>query len=111
MNNKVVYKVVVVFGLLGAVLLFLAMQFVPNIFAGTPAKGANVDVAKLAGSDWVERHPASVANAAMYTGSDWIERHPSAAFSSVNYSGSDWIERHPGSYYAGSDWIERHPGR
>jgi len=109
MNNKAVYKVVVAFGLLAVVLLFLAVQFVPNIFAGTPAKVAND--AKLVGSDWVERHPSVAARAGYYAGSDWIERHPETAASADKYAGSDWIERHPANYYTGSDWIERHPSK
>jgi hypothetical protein len=91
MSNKTLLKAVAAFGMLAAILLILAVQFVPNIFADTPAEVSNLNVASLSGSDWIERHPAVVARAASYTGSDWIERNPSNY-----YTGSDWIERHPG---------------
>lgn len=39
-------------------------------------------------------------------GSDWIERHPSAY-----YAGDDYYARHRVDPYAGSDWIERHPSQ
>jgi hypothetical protein len=113
MSNKVVLKVLVAFGLLAAVLLFLAIQFVPGTSALAPAKSDSMTAASLVGSDWIERHPSNVSAEASLAGSDWIERHP-AGLRLNYYTGSDWIERHPSvakdaTYYAGSDWIERHP--
>lgn len=113
MSNKVVLKVLVAFGLLAAVLLFLAIQFVPGTSALAPAKSDSMTAASLVGSDWIERHPAAVISAAHYSGSDWIERHP-AGLRLNYYTGSDWIERHGSAVtntanYSGSDWIERHP--
>ncbi len=114
MSNKNLLKFVVAFGVLAMLLIFLGVNSVPRISALSSAKENAVDVAKYAGSDWIERHPPVVIDADYYAGSDWIERHPPVVIDADYYAGSDWIERHPpviidADYYAGSDWIERHP--
>ena len=114
MSNKSFLKILVAFGLLAMLLVFLGVNYVPRMFASSSAKENTLNTASYAGSDWIERHPSVAAKAVNYAGSDWIERHPSVAANAVNYAGSDWVERHPSVAakavnYAGSDWIERHP--
>jgi len=112
MSNKFLLKFVVAFGVLAILLIFLGVNYVPRISASSSsAKENTVSAAKLAGSDWIERHPPAAANLKRYAGSDWIERHPSAVTKPVDFDNSDWIERHPSKYYSNSDWIERHPGQ
>ena len=109
MRNKSLLKIVVAFGLLAMILIFLGVNYVPIISAFSSSNENTVDAAKYVGSDYIERHPLAIARSINYAGSDWIERHPSAVVQSINYTGSDWIERHPSNYYSNSDWIERHP--
>jgi|MudIll2142460700_1097286.scaffolds.fasta_scaffold865801_2 hypothetical protein len=103
MNTKVLRRMIVVSGLLAAICLAVLVltQTTTSARVGEDA----MTVQRLAGSDWVERHPSRY-----YEGSDWIERHPTVIHGPEYYLGSDWIERHPSNYYTGSDWIERHPG-
>ena len=112
MSTKVLFRILISSSLL--VVVFLAVQALARTSASAPAGGDAMPIKSLVGSDWIERHPAVVPNAASYAGSDWIERHPSAAQNKGSYAGSDWIERHPqtvlgANYFVGSDWIERHP--
>jgi len=113
---------------ISAVLLVVIVLSV-QVFSSKSAPGLNTGTAmteeKLAGSDWIERHPSNyyvgsdwierhpsvIHPANYYVGSDWIERHPSPTHPANYYVGSDWIERHPSNYYTGSDWIERHPSQ
>ena len=90
MSTKFFLRVLIVCCLV--VVVFLAVEVIYQ-------SNASASVAKT-----VETDPR-------LAGSDWIERHPSTALHNADtYVNSDWIERHPSTYYAGSDWIERHPG-
>jgi hypothetical protein len=129
MTNKAILKVGAALGILALALIFLGVNFVPQIFASSPSTSSSGVSAfsvrsnytnesyqrsiapqlSYRGSDWIERHPASVYLSAYYAGSDWIERHPVSVAPVVYYAGSDWIERHPSTYYVNSDWIDRHP--
>ena len=77
MSAKVLLKVVVPAVLLVAVLL------AAQVMASQPEPALNtlgpLTEARLAGSDWVERHPTVVRPANYYAGSDWVERHPAPA--------------------------------
>jgi len=123
MSTKTLFKLMVAFGVTALLLVFLGLNFVPRTSAFFPVNNRAANLARYAGSDWIERHPSAVVNSGIYTSSDyierhasnlydnsdWIERHPSAAVNSVDYSGSDYFERHPSDLYDKSDWIERHP--
>ena len=89
MSTKNSIKFVVAFGVLAVLLIFLGVNYVPRISALPSANENVVVVAKYAGSDWIERHPSTVAKPANYIGSDWIERHPSTVATPVNYSGAE----------------------
>jgi uncharacterized protein YbdZ (MbtH family) len=96
------------------VIVFLGIGVISSESAADTISIYTMTKGKLAGSDWIERHPTVVRPENYYFGSDWIERHPVAARPVNYYIGSDWIERHPtvvrpANYYIGSDWIERHP--
>ncbi len=112
MSTKSRLRIVLVASLL--VVILVSFQVLTSKSApGTNSANSTADE-KLAGSDWIERHPPTPLPANYYTGSDWIERHPPTPLPTNYYVGSDWIERHPPTplptnYYDGSDWIERHP--
>jgi hypothetical protein len=110
MSTKSSLKLVVAFGLLAMLLIFLGVNYVPRIFAASSTK-ENLAVASIqTRSNYVDEfYPRAIVPQLSYRGSDLFERHPSAALQLVNNTGSDWIERHPSKYYANSDWIERHP--
>jgi len=118
MTAKNAIKLVVAFGVLAAVLIFLGVNFVPITRATTSGKENLAGAPSLIRSDWIERHPSNYfVNSDWserhplnyYANSDWIERHPSLVKVVNIYDNSDWIERHPSNYFANSDWIERHP--
>lgn len=104
MSKNLSLKIIVVFGLLAVVLTFLGVHFVPRSSATSLGKQSSALDARLAGSDWIERHPSNY-----YKNSDWIERHPTTVINHETYYGPDYIERNPSNYYDNSDWIERHP--
>ena len=96
MSNKLLLKIVVAFGVLAMVLVFLGVNYVPRIFASSSTKESVVDTVILTRSDYNNEHyQRAIGPQLTYGGSDWIERHPSAAAQPLNYFGSDWIERHP----------------
>ena len=64
MSVKSLPKVLVAFGLVSVILIFLGVNYVPRISALTSSKENVVDDAKYAGSDYFERHPAAVAESA-----------------------------------------------
>jgi hypothetical protein len=109
MSTKSLLRVVLSAGLL--VVIFLGAEVVSN----ASSKGINSDSpmtdVRLAGSDYIERHPEIARNVNYYIGSDYIERHPEIAHPANYYLGADYSERHPQDPYAGSDWIERHPSQ
>jgi len=70
MSNKIFIKFVVVFGVLAMLLIFLGVNYVPRISALSSANENVVDVANYAGSDWIERHPSTVAKPVNYTGAE-----------------------------------------
>jgi hypothetical protein len=114
MSKKSLLKFGAAFVLLAALLIFLGVNYVPRIFASSsPQRNIVIDInqsyvlhshyynfqyqraivpqLRLAGSDWIERHPSNY--------SQWIESRSS------NYKiASDLIKPHPNTY---SDWIER----
>jgi cbb3-type cytochrome oxidase subunit 3 len=89
MFNKFFTKLVVAFGLLAFVLIFLGVNYVPRISAFSSAKQNAVDAAKNASPDYIERHLSAVAKPMIAAGPDWVERH-----TTKNNSSSDWVERH-----------------
>ncbi len=89
MSNKIILRLVVVFGVLALLLMFLGVNYVPRISALSSAKENAVDAAKNTGSDYIEQHPLIVAKPVNYAGSDWIERHPSIVAKPVNYAGAE----------------------
>ena len=68
MSTKNSIKFVVAFGVLAVLLIFLGVNYVPRISALPSVNEYVVDVVKYAGSDWIERHPSTVAKPANYTG-------------------------------------------
>ncbi|MEJ2601611.1 MAG: hypothetical protein P8Z00_25025 [Anaerolineales bacterium] len=72
MSGKSLLKVVIAFGLLSVILIFLGVNYVPRISALTSSKENVVDDAKYAGSDYFERHPAAVAESAKGTDSQYL---------------------------------------
>jgi hypothetical protein len=70
MSDKIFIKLVVVFGVLAVLLIFLGVNYVPRISALSSANENVVDVANYAGSDWIERHPSTVAKPVNYTGAE-----------------------------------------
>jgi hypothetical protein len=58
MSNKSFLKILVAFGLLALLLVFLGVNYVPRMFASSSAKENTLNTASYAGSDWIERHPA-----------------------------------------------------
>jgi hypothetical protein len=134
MSNKSFLKIIVAFGVLAALLIFLGVNYVPRISASTTTKANEVAAAKIAradyldeqfpraivsqrsstGSDFLNHHPFAVSQSLTYTGADFLNHHPFAVSQQLKYAGSDFFERHPSIaapylLYAGSDWIERHP--
>lgn len=112
MSTKSLFRIVVSAIVLTSILLGVKAISNASSKVGTP--DGSMSEVKLAGSDYIERHPAAVRPPNYYLGSDWIEHHPAAVRPANYYLGSDWIERHPEiarplNYYIGSDWIERHP--
>ncbi len=84
-------------------------QAVPQSMSGTgekvrfilepPSMHTKARESRLAGSDWIERHPTVIADANFYAGSDWIERHP-AGKKGLSVSESGMKEN--GHTYAGT---------
>src|SRR4030043_265341 len=133
MSTKSLLKLVVAFGLLAMLLIFLGVNYVPRISASSSTKGNIADVAIQARPDYIdESFPRAIVPQLSFGGSDWFERHPSAAiklgssavsdflnhhpFAVIQQldAGSDFLNRHPFDVtqklnYAGSDWIERNP--
>jgi hypothetical protein len=128
MSNKGLLKVGAAVALLAIVLIFLGVNYVPQIFASSPPQNTNVDSVLYTRPDYTnelypraiapqltrsnyadELYPRAILSQLSLAGSDWIERHPILATPSPSLTGSDWIERHPSGYYTNSDWIERHP--
>jgi hypothetical protein len=105
MSKKFTLQLVISLALLAAVLIFLGVNYVPQIFASSQAQDNLVASGIQARPNYVdEGYPRAIASRSTYANSDWIERHPAAY-----YTNSDWIERHSIDIYANSDWIERHP--
>jgi hypothetical protein len=91
MSTKSYLKLVVAFGLLAILLIFLGVNYVPRIFAASTIK-------------------ENLTFSSIQTRPDYInELYPRAIVPQLSYAGSDWIDRHPSFYYTNSDWIERHP--
>jgi hypothetical protein len=106
MSTKVLFKMMLPFGLLAVV--FLATQIASSKSAIAPAEKAVAVDQSIAGPEIMDNLTAS-QKSNYYAGSDYIERHPPASLDADYFAGSDWIERHPSNFFAGSDYIERHP--
>ena len=90
---------------LAIVLIFLGVNYVPQIYALSTNKTNTVDAVIQTRPNYTnEQYARGIVPLMIYGKSDWIERHPSSYFTN-----SDWIERHPSSYFTNSDWVERHP--
>ncbi len=110
MSNKTYLKFGAAFVILAIVLIFLGVNFVPRMFASSSPQKNAVDSVSVARSNYSnELYPRSISSQLSLAGSDWIERHPALAIKSLSLTGSDWIERHPSYYLTRSDWAERHP--
>jgi hypothetical protein len=110
MSNKGLLKVGAAVALLAIVLIFLGVNYVPQIFASSSPQKNTVDSVLSTRPDYTnELYPRAISSQLSLAGSDWIERHPILATPDPSLRGSDWIERHPSGYYTNSDWIERHP--
>jgi hypothetical protein len=112
MSTKSLLRVVLSAGLL--VLILLGAEVISNASSKGSTSDGPMTKVRLAGSDYIERHPEIARPANYYIGSDYIERHPEVARPANYYIGSDYIERHPEvtrpvNYYLGSDYSERHP--
>jgi hypothetical protein len=127
MSNNGLLKVGAAVVILAIVLIFLGVNYVPQIYALSSSQRNTSDSViltrpnyvdeqyqraiapqlSLVRSDWIERHPLAIAPKLSLAGSDWIERHPLAIASQLSLAGSDWIERHPSVYYTNSDRIDR----
>jgi hypothetical protein len=107
MSNKSLLKFGVAFVVLAGVLIFLGVNYVPRIFASSsPQRNTVVDVNQsyiLHSHYHNSQYQRAIAPQLRLAGSDWIERHPVLVTQSSNLAGSDWIERHPNTYSA---WIE-----
>lgn len=104
MSTKGIVRVII------AAVLFVAIAVAIPVLITKSAPDTTYNEAvtneRLAGSDWIERHPSNY-----YIGSDFYERHRPTPYPANYYDGSDYYERHPNDPYAGSDWIERHPSQ
>jgi hypothetical protein len=109
MSNKSVLKVGGALGILALVLIFLGVNFVPQIFASSSSSNNAAPALSIRSNYTNEVYQRSIAPQLSYWGSDWIERHPALVTLEAYYAGSDWIERHPSNYLTNSDWVERHP--
>jgi|WetSurSiteA1Bulk_404760.scaffolds.fasta_scaffold02816_2 hypothetical protein len=129
MSSKSFLKIIVAFGVLAALLIFLGVNYVPRISASSSTKANEVAAAKLVradyldeqfpraivsqrsstGSDFLNHHPYALTQPLISTGSDFLNHHPFAVIQQFYYGGSDWIERHPSTYYSKSDYFERLP--
>jgi len=96
MARKSLWKIVIAFGVLAAVLIVLGVNFVPRIFA-SPSNAVNSSDSSLSvRSNYTnESFQRSISSQLSLAGSDWIERHPALDTQASYYAGSDWIERHP----------------
>ncbi len=93
MSTKNLVKVVVSAGLL--VLILLGAGVISNASSMVSTSDGPMSEVRLAGSDYIERHPEIARPANYYIGSDYIERDPEVARPANYYLGSDYIERHP----------------
>ena len=122
MSTKSLLKLVVAFGLLAMLLIFLGVNYVPRISASSSTKENLVFSVKddlviaaiQARPDYIdESFPRAIVPQLSFGGSDWFERHPSAAILLVKSAGSDFLNRHPFAVIqqldAGSDFLNRHP--
>ena len=122
MSTKSLLKLVVAFGLLAMLLIFLGVNYVPRISASSSTKENLVFSVKddlviaaiQARPDYInESFPRAIVPQQSFGGSDWFERHPSAAILLVKSAGSDFLNRHPFAVIqqldAGSDFLNRHP--
>jgi hypothetical protein len=122
MSTKSLLKLVVAFGLLAMLLIFLGVNYVPRISASSSTKENLVFSVKddlviaaiQARPDYInESFPRAIVPQQSLAGSDWFERHPSAAILLVKSAGSDFLNHHPFAVIqqldAGSDFLNRHP--
>jgi hypothetical protein len=109
MSGKSTLKVVVAFGILAIVLIFLGVNYVPRISASSAEKNiALLSALETRPNYFNERFPRSISPQLSLVGSDYFERHSGSLSILGKFSGSDYFERHPDQYYTNSDWIERH---
>ena len=123
MSTKSLLKLVVAFGLLAMLLIFLGVNYVPRISASSSPKANSVlsvkddlvIAAKQARPDYIdESFPRAIVPQLSFGGSDWFERHPSAAIKLVTSGGSDFLNHHPFAVtqklnFTGSDFLNHHP--
>jgi len=102
MARSSILKILAAVLVLAVVLIFLGVNYVPQISALTPGDQTLSKAAAVAIID-LERVPVGANELSKYAGSDWVERN-----ASNYYGGSDWAERNASNYYSGSEWIERH---
>jgi hypothetical protein len=107
MSNKSLLKFGAAFVVLAVVLIFLGVNYVPRIFASSsPQRNTVVDVNQsyILHSHYHNfQYQRAIVPQLRLAGSDWIERHPVLVTQSSYLAGSDWVERHPNTYSA---WIE-----
>ena len=122
MSTKSLLKLVVAFGLLAMLLIFLGVNYVPRISASSSTKENLVFSVKddlviaaiQARPDYIdESFPRAIVPQLSFGGSDWFERHPSAAIKLGSSAVSDFLNHHPFAVIqqldAGSDFLNRHP--
>ena len=115
MSTKSILKVVVAIGILALLLAFLGVNFVPRIFASSPAEKAVLDFSLLVRPNYVnEQYQRSIAPQLSYAGSDYYQRHASALAKSRGSVGSDYFERHAAELIkiqgtGGSEFLNHHP--
>ena len=80
MSNISLPKFGIAFGLLGAVLIFLGVNYVPRIYASSSAQRNVVVAGNKTRINYIdEQYQRAIAPQLSYFMSDWIERHPSIA--------------------------------
>jgi len=96
MSSKTFLKLIVAFGVVALLLIFLGVNYVPRIFASSsPQRNTVVDV----NQSYILHSPYQVQNQRANTiqiRPDYLdELYPRAIVPQNNFIGSDWIERLP----------------
>ena len=96
MSSKNLQKIVIAFGILAVLLIFLGVNFVLQISAVSSSRNSSIASVNQVRANYLdENYARAIVPALTKDNSDYFLRHMTTGIKSKIFTGSDYYERHP----------------